>query len=301
MSHVMGEHHRPNRRRARGKEIRAWAAEYGLLTAGAFFVALAFNLFLNPNGIATGGVSGISTVVEAVFGVRPAITQWALNIPLFLAGVLVLGGQFGFKTLYGTLVLPLFVLLTDPLPPLTRDPLLAAVFGGVGVGIGLGLVFKARASTGGTDVAAQILHKFTRWSLGLCILLIDGLVVLTAAVVFGPEGALHALVGLFVTGKTIDLVQMGMGYAKMGLIISRHEEAIRQAILHELDRGVTRIPAVGGYSGRERPLLLCVVHWREVPKLKELVAQVDPEAFVIVTEAHEVLGEGFQALAGFKR
>lgn len=301
MNQVMGQHVRHNRRRGRATGSRTKVAEYGLLTAGAFLVALAFNLFLNPNGIATGGVSGISTIVEAVFGVRPALTQWALNVPLFLAGVRILGGQFGLKTLYGTLVLPLFVLLTDSLPPLTRDPLLAAVFGGVGVGIGLGLVFKARASTGGTDVAAQILHRFTRWSLGLCILLIDGLVVLTAGVVFGPEGALHALVGLFVTGKTIDLVQMGLGYAKMGLIITRREEAIRQAILHELDRGVTRIHAVGGYSGHERPLLLCVVHWREVAKLKELVARIDPEAFVIVTEVHEVLGEGFQALAGFKR
>jgi uncharacterized membrane-anchored protein YitT (DUF2179 family) len=268
--------------------------EYVYILIGSAIVAVAFNVFLLPNRVASGGVSGISTIAYAVFGWQPAYVQWALNIPLFIAGVVLLGRQFGVKTLVGTLFLPFVVYLTKDVEPATHDPLLGSLFGGIGVGLGLGIVFRGKASTGGTDLAAQIIHKYTGLSLGMCVILIDGLIVLTAAFVFAIEQALYALIALYVTSKTIDLVQIGLGYSKMAMIITNEEEKVRHAILHEIDRGVTKLSGYGGYTDHERPVLMCVVQQSEFTKLKQLVKSIDPSAFVIVMDAAEVLGEGFK-------
>jgi uncharacterized membrane-anchored protein YitT (DUF2179 family) len=257
-------------------------------------VALAFNVFLLPNQIASGGVSGISTILAATVGFEPAYVQWALNIPLFIAGLIFLGMQFGVKTLVGTLFLPFVVFLTRNWEPWTSDALLGAICGGILVGMGLGIVFRGKASTGGTDLAAQIIHKYTNLSLGTCVALIDGLIVLSAAIVFDIEKGLYALISLYATSKTIDLVQIGFQRSKLALIITNNELEVRNAILHELDRGVTRLSGVGGYTDDIRPILLCVVQQSEFTKLKQLVKLVDSKAFVIVTDASEVLGEGFQ-------
>jgi uncharacterized membrane-anchored protein YitT (DUF2179 family) len=268
--------------------------DYLLIIMGSITVALTFRLFLFPNEIASGGVSGISTIFGHVFGIEPAITQWVFNIPLFIAGVALLGRQFGVKTLVGTLFLPFVVYLSRDMEPLTQDPFLAALFGGVGVGMGLGLVFRGKASTGGTDLAAQIMHKYLGITLGVSVLLIDGLVVLSSAIAFNIELALYALISLYVTGKTIDLVQVGLSYAKVALIISNEPEKLRHALLNDLDRGVTKLSGTGGYTEDERPVLMCVVNQTEVTKLKEIVRLNDPQAFVIVTDTNEVLGEGFK-------
>lgn len=269
--------------------------EYAHVLVGSAIVAIAFNLFLLPNRIASGGVSGISTIVYDIFAITPAFTQWAFNIPLFIAGILLLGGfKYGLKTLVGTAFLPLVVLLTRDVAPATSDPLLGALFGGIGVGIGLGIVFRSNSSTGGTDLAAQIIHKYTGLSLGACVFMIDGLVVATSAIVFNIELALYALIALYITGKTIDLVQMGVGYAKVALIISEKQEEVQQGLLKEVDRGVTKLEGYGGYTNHKRPVLMCVVNQMEVTKLKQVVRNVDPNAFVIVTNATEVLGEGFK-------
>jgi len=289
------------RRRARRKAPRLPVGspahtilEYTLLLIGAFVIAATFNLFLEPNEIASGGTSGISIIVRALLGVTPAATQWALNVPLFLLGVWLLGRRFGMKTAVGTAVMPLFVLLTSSWAPLTENPLLAAVFGGLGIGAGLGIVFRGRGSTGGMDVAAQIVAKYTGVSLGLAVAMLDGLVILTAGFVFSAEQALYALIALFVTTKTIDVVQLGFSHAKVAYIISEDEERIAQAVLHDLDRGLTRLTAQGGFTGRERTVLMVVVSQTEVTRLKTLVQSVDPQAFVILTGATEVLGEGFK-------
>lgn len=284
-------------RTAKAHTGSAWwtgVKQYSLVTAGAFCVAVAFNLFLHSFQIASGGVSGISIITSDMFGIRPAYTQWVLNFLFVILGFFVLGRQFGVKTLYGTFVLPLFVLLTEDWQTITQEPLLAALYGGVGVGVGIGLVFRAGASTGGTDLLAQILHRYFGLSLGVAVLLIDGLVVVTAAFVFGPEKALYALITLYITGKTIDAVQIGLGYAKMAFIISNHRDAIRDAILYEMDRGVTRLAAHGGYTDEERPVLMCVVAQNQLARLKTTVERIDPDAFVIVSDANEVLGEGFR-------
>lgn len=267
--------------------------EYLYVLIGAAIVAITFNVFLLPNRVASGGVSGISTILDAVLGWEPAFVQWAFNIPLFIAGVVILGKQFGAKTLVGTIFLPFVVFLTKNFGAWTNDPLLASLFGGLGVGLGLGIVFRGKASTGGTDLAAQMINKFTGLSLGACVAIIDGLIVLTAAIVFDIERGLYALLALYVTSKTIDLVQVGLGRTKMTMIITEKQNEVREGILNKIDRGVTKLTAYGGYTDSERPILMCVVDQSEFTKLKQLVKSIDPTAFIIVTDASEVLGEGF--------
>ena len=267
--------------------------EYLHILVGAAIVGLSFNLFLLPNEIASGGTSGISTIMAAKFGFEPAFVQWAFNIPLFIAGVILLGRQFGVKTLVGTIFLPFVIYMTNDLEPWTTDPLLASIIGGMGVGLGLGIVFRGRASTGGTDLAAQILHKYTHISLGKCVAFIDGLIVISAAYVFDIEKGIYALIGLYATSKTIDLIQVGAGRSKMTMIISEDEREIRKAIFEKIDRGVTELTAKGGYTDSERPVLMCVVDQTQFTKLKQVVKDIDPHAFVVVMDASEVLGEGF--------
>lgn len=267
---------------------------YLYVLIGAAIIAISFNVFLLPNQIAPGGVSGISTILNGVFGWEPAYVQWALNIPLFLAGVIILGMEFGLKTFVGTVFLPFVVYLTKDWDPWTLNPLLAAIFGGMGTGLGIGIVFRGHASTGGTDLAAQILAKYTHLSLGICVAIIDGLIVLTAALVFDIEKGLFALLGLYITSKTIDILQIGWQRSKMVLIISKEEERIKKAVLEEIDRGLTKILSYGGFTNEKRPIFMVVIDQTEFYALKELVANIDPEAFVIVVDASEVLGKGFK-------
>ncbi|MEH6992680.1 YitT family protein [Neobacillus drentensis] len=270
------------------------ALEYINVIIGSAIIALAFNVFLLPNQIASGGVSGISTILLSVLGWEPAYVQWAFNIPLFIAGVILLGKQFGVKTLVGTLLLPFVVFLTKNIEPWTNDALLSALFGGIAVGLGLGIVFRGNASTGGTDLAAQIITKYTGLTLGTSVVLIDGLIVISAALVFDIERGLYALIALYVTSKTIDLVQVGFGRSKTAMIITNKQEEVREGILNKIDRGVTKLSAYGGFTDNERPVLMCVVDQREFTKLKQLVKTLDPTAFVVVMDASEVLGEGFK-------
>lgn len=274
--------------------IKEIVAEYFFVLLGAAVIAIGFNLFLFPNQVASGGVSGISTILHGLFGWNAGIVQYAFNIPLFIAGVLVLGKSFGLKSFIGTISLPFFVILTENWEPATLDPLLGAIFGGIVVGGGIGLVFKGKASTGGTDLLAQIITKYTGLTLGTSVLLIDGLIAVSAAVVFDFEKGLYAIIGLFVTTKTIDIIQLGFSQSKMVYIITNHQDAVRDAIYKHVNRGVTKLPAIGGYTGEDRPVLMVVVYQTEFAKLKQVVKQVDSKAFVIVSDAYEVLGEGFK-------
>lgn len=268
--------------------------DYGLVILGSFFVAIAFNLFLLPNNVASGGVAGISTITKGVFGWEPGVVQWVLNIPLFIMGWLILGKNFGFKSLVGTVVLPFFVLLTSSMDAATPDPLLGAIFGGMGVGLGLGIVFRGRASTGGIDLAAQVIHKFTHLPLGICVAMLDGLIVITSAFVFSLEEGLYALIGLFVTSRTIDFVQVGLNTSKNVMIITEEVDEVRDEIFRQIDRGVTVLSGAGGYTERERRVVMCVVQQNEFIKLTQTVKTVDPGAFVVAMNATEVLGEGFK-------
>jgi len=268
--------------------------EYMLLIVGSFVLAASFNLFLNPNQIASGGVSGVSTILHHLLGFPPALTQWALNVPLFLFGFWLLDRQYSLKAAIGSVILPFFVMVTSTFPPLTNNILLASIYGGIGVGLGIGLVFRGRGSTGGFSIASQIIHKYTGLSLGVSVGILDGLVILLAGVIFSPEKALYAMIGLFVTSKTIDFVQLGWQTSKVAYIISNEAGRLRDAILYDLDRGFTLWNGLGGYTGDDRRVLMVVVSQSEVSKLKVLVNETDPEAFVILTNANEVLGKGFK-------
>ncbi|AIQ65865.1 membrane protein [Paenibacillus stellifer] len=265
-----------------------------LIVVGSLITSLAFNLFMLPNRIASGGVSGLSVLAQAWFGAEPAFTQWALNIPLFFLGVFMLGRQYGLRSLLGSFVLPLFIYLTKDGPVPTHNPLLASIYGGIGVGLGLGLVFRGRGSTGGLSILAQVIQKLTGFSFSLSVVLLDGTVITLAAFVLGMEQALYALIGLFVTGKVIDALEVGFSYTKVAYIISDHTDAITEAILHDLDRGLTKLDAKGGYTGDSRTVLMVAVGQNETTRLKAIVRSVDPGAFVIISDAHEVLGEGFK-------
>ncbi|MCL6601858.1 MAG: YitT family protein [Paenibacillus sp.] len=270
------------------------AVDITMIVIGSLITAIAFNIFMLPNKIASGGVSGLSVLAESWLGAEPAFTQWALNIPLFVLGVLFLGKQYGVRSLLGSFVLPLFIYITRDFPVPTSNPLLASIYSGIGVGLGLGLVFRGRGSTGGLTILAQIIQKISGLSFSMSVVLLDGTVIALAAFVLGMEQALYALIGLFVTGRVINTLEVGFSNTKVAYIISDETEGISQAILHDLDRGLTKLNAQGGYTGDHRTVLMVVVGQNEITRLKAIVRSVDPGAFVIITEAHEVLGEGFK-------
>lgn len=271
-------------------------ADILFIVAGSFIMALSFNLFFLPNQIASGGVSGISVLLEALFGFEPAYTQWLFNIPLFGLGFWLLGREYGIRSLLGSVLLPLFVFISKDWIAPTSNPLLASIFGGIGVGTGIGLVYRGRGSTGGLMIVAQIVQKFSGLNFSFCVVMLDALVISTAAMVLSLEQALYALIGLYVTGKVIDTIELGFSYTKVAYIISDHTEPITKAILQDMDRGLTKLNAEGGYTGESRTVLMVVVGQSEIPRLKTVVQSVDPDAFVIISNAHEVLGEGFQKI-----
>lgn len=278
------------------KRIRSVSWEYGLLIVGSAFVALALNWFLVPNRIAAGGVTGLSTVIYYTIGIPVGTTMLALNIPLFLLGLRVLGAHFGAKTVVGTVAVGV---LTDLLAPLTAsltsDPALAAVYGGAMSGIGIGLVFRVGGSTGGTDIVAQLLHRWLRLGRGRMLLVVDGFVILLAAIVFNTELALYGLLSAFITARVIDLIQEGSSYAKAAFIISEHSDVIADRVLTEMDRGVTALEGTGMFTRVSRQVLFVIVSRSEISQLQRLVAEIDENAFVVVTDVHEVLGEGFRS------
>ncbi|MEW6446596.1 MAG: YitT family protein [Bacillota bacterium] len=267
-----------------------------LLFLGVILIALGLDLFLVPNKIAAGGVSGVATILFHLFSIPVGAGMLTLNVPLFLWGFLRLGLGFGIRSLIGTVLLSGTVdVLAHFLPVPTTDTLLASLYGGVLVGLGLGLVFRAKGTTGGTDLAATILRSYMGINVGQLLFLVDGAVVLAAGFAFrSPELAMYALITIFVSAWVVDVVQEGLGYTKAFLIISDKSHTIARAILNELNRGATLWQGTGAYTGTARMLVLSVVSRSEVTRLKDVVYRLDPRAFVILANVHEVLGEGFK-------
>jgi len=267
--------------------------DYILIVAGTLLTALAFNFFLIPHKIAPGGLSGIGTVLYYLFSIPVGVTMLLLNVPIFIMAVKELGRDFGFKTLLATILLSLFIDLAK-VPSLTEDSILASIYGGVLMGLGLGLVFQGNATTGGTDLFAKIVHKFHPFvGVGWILFAVDFIVVFTAALVFGPSQALYALVSLYLSARVIDLMLEGLNSAKAFIIISDHADDISHRIMTELDRGVTFLDGKGAYTMQKKNVILCVVNRVQVVRLKAIVNEVDPLAFVLVTDVREVMGEGF--------
>lgn len=270
--------------------------EFTWVTAGVIITALGLDMFLIPNKIAAGGVSGAATVLHYVLGLPVGLTMLLMNIPLFAMGIYRLGLTFGFRSLYGTLALSVAIDgMARFLPVPTQEPLLASLYGGALVGVGLGLVFRYRGTTGGTDLAAAILRSYTGINIGQLLFLVDATVVLAAGLTFHSwELAMYALLTIFITAWVIDLVQEGISYAKAFFIISDKTDDIADAVLTRLDRGVTALKGRGLYTNTDRDVLLTVVNRSEVSRLKEVVYEIDPAAFLVLTDVREVLGEGFK-------
>jgi uncharacterized membrane-anchored protein YitT (DUF2179 family) len=275
-----------------------WVRNYTGITVGTLLTAIALNMFLIPNKVAAGGVSGMATVLHYLMGAPVGATMLALNVPLFMASVKVLGAKFGLRTLYGAAILSVFIDATASYTPvLTHDLLLSSLYGGVLSGIGMGLVFRFGGTTAGTDLAAAIINKLTRVSVGQALLMVDFFVIAFAGVAFkSAELSLYALLSLFLTSHIIDLIQEGPSSAKAFFIVSSQTEQVARQIMDELERGVTFFQGKGGYSGQPREILFCVVATSEVSRVKEVVQSADPGAFVIVADTHEVMGEGFTRL-----
>jgi len=267
------------------------------ILAGAVILAVGMNMFMVPNMLAPGGVSGLSVFLYHILGMPVGLTIILFNIPLFIAGYLVLGPRIIIQSLFGTLFFSIAVEITAPLlPPATDDLLLAAVYGGVVMGIGVGLVFRFRSSTGGSALLSLILAKTSGISPGQALLWSDLVVLFLAVFVFGSEPAMYAALSLFVSIKVIDAILEGLGLAKSAIIITRFGAKINEKLLYELGRGVTRIEGQGGYTGEGREVLLCVVTRQQTAHLKSIIYDVDPDAFLIIGNATEVHGEGFKKM-----
>lgn len=276
--------------------------DYLGITIGTFLMAMGLLLFLEPNTIAPGGVTGLAIVIQKASGIPIDVTNLAINIPLFILGVIVLGRAFGAKTAYGTAMLSLFIriliIVFGNNINATNDLLLASIFGGVILGIGIGMVFIAGGTTGGTDLAGAILNKyFPGLSTAKLMMIIDLLIVATAGIVNkNIETSLYSIISLYILVKVADFIVEGLNYSKAFYIITDYSEEISKEIFKELDRGATALKGKGMYTGRDRDVLLCVVNRAQVAKLKKIVYSIDNKAFIMVSNIHEVLGEGFASI-----
>lgn len=267
--------------------------EYIYIMIGATLVGLSYNIFLLPSKLAAGGISGVSTIIYEVYGFSPAFTQGLINIPIFLIGWFAMGKDFSGKTLVGTFFVPFVIWLSADIPYTVTNPLLGALYGGIVLGIGLGIVYKGNGSTGGTAAIAQIVKKFTGLSSGYSQLIVDGFVVISSIIVFNLELTLFALMAIYVTSKTIDMVQLQTSSTKLILIITEREKEIQSLIKDGIDRGLTKIRSVGGYSNKDKTMILCVAEKQEAVYLKRMLQQEEPDSFVIFLNASEILGRGF--------
>ncbi|SNS09402.1 Uncharacterized membrane-anchored protein YitT, contains DUF161 and DUF2179 domains [Anaerovirgula multivorans] len=274
--------------------------EYIGITIGCALMAISLNFFLKPNMIAPGGVTGLAIIIEGLIGIPIDITNLIINIPLFITGLIILGKAFGVKTAYAIFILSgfirLFLIIFGEGAMITHDVLLAAIYGGVLLGVGLGAVFRFGGTTGGTDLAGAILNKyFPTVSTAKLMMILDLIVVATAGVVEkNIETSLYSVIALYITVKLADFIVEGLSYAKAFYIISKDSNIIGDRIIQEIGRGVTALEARGLYTGSKKDVLMCVVNRAQVAKLKKIVYEIDEKAFIMVTTAHEVLGEGFK-------
>ncbi len=296
------------------KKVINFLKVYLLITFGAAITALAINIFLVPYKIAPGGLSGLATVIYYLSGGRFPVgtTMLVINIPLFIMGYKFIGKHFFVRTLYGTIILSVIIDLTETYMgdlakkllvgeagrASTPDILLYSIIGGFLSGIGLGIVLKMEATTGGTELAAKLLNKpIKNLTIGQILLTIDALIIIFAIIAFNSVLiGLYSLVSLYITTKIIDAMVEGVDYARAVLIISEQQEEIAKRIISEMDRGVTELKGRGVYSGKDKNVLLCVLSRNEILPLKEIVHDLDSNAFMILADVREVLGEGFNGV-----
>lgn len=290
---------------------KRWLKDYTYIILGAFIMAVGYVFFITPHKIVPGGVYGIAIVIHYLSagffsfwpeGIPIGLMGLVLNIPLTYAGIKILGPRFGIKTIVGFVITSVFMdfityLRTDDTLPLVDDVLLSCIFGGVLIGVGLGLIFKSRATSGGSDIIAMILAKYSNLQLGQLLIYVDSVIVLTGLLAFQDwKIPLYSWLVIYITGKAIDLTLEGGNYHKALFIISDEHEKIKEKILVDLDRGGTYLSGQGLYTNNEKRIIYTVVSRREIVILERYIHSIDPNAFITVMDTREILGEGFQSL-----
>lgn len=273
---------------------------YLLIIIGTAGVAFSIQCLYDPSGLVTGGFSGIAIVVKSLTsewipgGIPLWLTNIVLNVPVFVVALMKKGKRFIGRTLLGTVLLSAWLYILPSVDLAQGDMLLAALFGGVFSGAGMGLVLRANATTGGTDmVAALVQLKIRHYNVAQIMQFLDGAIVVLGFFVFGLRASLYAIVAIYVTTQVSDAILEGFKFSKAAYIITDHYDEIAEVLMTELDRGATGLKATGMYTGKDRCVLYCVVSKKQMVILKDLVVEIDPNAFVIVSDVREVLGEGF--------
>jgi len=265
---------------------------------GSAVMALAYNLFLIPHHIVPGGAGGVAMILNYFFATPVGLTILVVNIPLFLIGIRTFGRAYGVKSIIGIAVSSLLIdgfTYIFHIGSATDNPILACIFGGIMLGAGLGLVFRGGGSTGGSDIVGMVLNRYTNFSTGTAILVVDFVVISAAGLCFGQfETALYGYLNLYLQTRAIDLVLEGLSYTRALFIISDSAQAIAESITSRMNRGATVLNATGAYSQEKKDMVFSVMAKREISRAREIVRETDPHAFVIITDVYEVLGEGFK-------
>lgn len=279
-----------------------WFKSYALIVVGTFLVAVGYVLFISPNKIVPGGIYGISIMLHHLLGTPIGLTALAFNIPLTLIGTKLLGPRFGAKTVVAFVLTSVYVDLLSyfygSLPLVPDETLVSCIFGGLFIGIGVAFTFKAKATSGGSDVIAMILQKYTRLPLGQLMMMVDSAIVILSFVAFGDwRIPLFSWITIFVLGRVVDTAMHGFSYDKTLFIISDKHNEIRNSIIVDLKRGGTFLHGEGMYNHDSKQIIFTVVNPRELYMLEEYIHRIDPEAFIAVLDAYEILGKGFKSLS----
>ena len=285
------------------KKLFVTKKEFLMILLGVTILALGINWFTSPLGLVTGGLSGVTIIVKEVsektlgYGIPLWITNFVLNIPLFAISIRQRGFKFAKKSLWSVGLLTCALWYTEFIPNILDvqgDLLLGGVFGGAIIGLGIGIVLRAGATTGGTDMLATIIKfKHSRFPIAKVMLCIDAVIILAGMLIFGSMKAMYAIIAVFITSKVITWVLEGLNYAKAAFIMSEKNEEIAHAIMNKIPRGVTGIKAKGMYTKADKDMLFVVVSQKEITKLREMVREIDANAFVTIADVREVLGQGF--------
>ncbi|KUK46068.1 MAG: hypothetical protein XD73_1058 [Anaerolinea thermophila] len=274
--------------------------DYLLILLGAFVQALALRLFLVPSNLVSGGISGLAQLINHYTNFPIGLIVLLGNIPLFVLGWQYLGGpRFAIRTILSIVAFSVFVdtlVLFLPGVALTDDMVLNTLYGGLLMGIGLGIVYRGRGTSGGTDILGRILNRHSGITISQAYLITDSLVVLGAGFIFGWSKALYGLVLIYISGLAAEIALQGTNIIRTAMIVTSETEAVTHAIMHDLERGVTILSGTGGYTGEPRAVIYCTVSRMEINRLKILVHDIDPRAFMVIGQAQEALGEGFKPL-----
>lgn len=276
-------------------DVKKYALEYIYIIIGAFLMAVSTALFLLPNQLSTGGISGISTILYYLCNYPVGLTMLLINVPLFVIAMVKVNKRLFFKSILGTVLLSVFIDLLGNLSPITNDRFLACIYGGIIMGIGTAIILKAGASTGGTDLLSYVIRAYNnKFKSSRVIIIADTIIIFFNIIFFREiEIGLYSVIAIYLMGKMIDIIFEGIYFTKIMFIISEKYEEISKEIGILVKRGSTGIYSKGMYSGKQNVMLFCVASRKEVAEIKQIIKQIDKNAFIVTTDAIETLGKGF--------